>query len=259
MTYEVVEGTYAGKQEHSIDDPILDKAVAALEGASIKFSTDVINDANVRQSYTSNIKIAVSEIKKMVSTKKISVKEAAEFCYEMRNNIMAEHRKFTSAQGLAFAERHKKSPPTFENLMDKYSQKKFGKVFGSLTPNQKNSIFYEIIEASSRDNPKFTTANKRLKIIGKVGTIFTAILATHEILNAENKPKEAVKQGIQIGGGVAGGSLAGLAVTPLCGPGAPVCAIAVVLLGSIAGGVAGSVVADALDEEIEEFTRWAIY
>ncbi|NRN28639.1 hypothetical protein [Photorhabdus heterorhabditis] len=258
MAYEVVEGTYAGKQEHSIDDPILDKAVAALEGSALKFSTDAISDAKVRQSYASNIKRVTSEVKQMVSAKKISVKEAAEFCYEMRNQIMAEHRKITSAQGLAVAERHKKTPPSLNDLLDKYSRKKFSNIFSKLTPEQKNAIYYEIIESSSRDNPKFTTANKRLKIIGKVGTIFTAILATHEILNAENKPKEAVKQGIQIGGGVAGGSLAGLAVTPFCGPGAPVCAIAVVLLGSITGGVAGSVVADALDDEIEEFTHWAI-
>ncbi|KLU16260.1 MULTISPECIES: hypothetical protein [Xenorhabdus] len=258
MTYEVVDGTYAGKQEHSINDPILNKAVAALEGASIKFSTDVINDANVRQSYTSNIKRSVSEIKQMVSTKKISVKEAAEFCYEMRNQIMAEHRKFTSAQGLAFAERHKKTPPSFEKLIDKYSQKKFGKVFSNLTPDQKSKIYYEIIEASARDNPKFTTANKRLKVIGKVGIIFTAVLATHEVLNAENKPKEAIKQGIQIGGGAAGGALAGLTVSPVCGPGAPVCAVVLVLVGSAAGAIVGSVVADTLDEEIEEFTRWAI-
>ncbi|MNG18851.1 hypothetical protein D3C84_1029540 [compost metagenome] len=83
-------------------------------------------------------------------------------------------------------------------------------------------------------------------------------MATHAVLNADNKPKEAVKQGMQIGGGVAGGWLAGLAVSSVCGPGAPFCAIALVLLGSIAGGVAGSVVADSLDEEIEEFTRWQI-
>ncbi|MBI6549418.1 hypothetical protein [Xenorhabdus lircayensis] len=258
MEYELIEGTFAGTQEHPIDDPILDKAVAALEGASIKFSLDVINDANVRQSYTSNIKRVVSEVKAMVSTKKISVKEAAEFCYEMRNKIMTEHRKFTSAQGLAFAERHKKTPPSFENLIDKYSQKKFGKVFSGLTPDQRSAIYYEIIEASSRDNPKFTTANKRLKIIGKVGVIFTAVLATHEIINAENKPKEAIKQGIQIGGGAAGGALAGASISPVCGPGAPVCAVVLLLVGSAAGAIIGSVVADTLDEEIEEFTRWAI-
>lgn len=41
----------------------------------------------------------------------------------------------------------------------------------------------------------------------------------------------------EIGGGVAGGWLAGLAVAPLCGPGAPVCASALVLLDNAAGGI----------------------
>ncbi|WP_392564621.1 hypothetical protein RHO13_03960 [Orbus wheelerorum] len=87
----------------------------------------------------------------------------------------------------------------------------------------------------------------------------TASLATYEILNAENKPKEAVKQGMQIGGTVAGGWLAGFAVVPLCGPGAPLCALAVVLAGSIGGGMVGAAVADNLDDEIEEFTKWEIF
>lgn len=123
---------------------------------------------------------------------------------------------------------------------------------------QKNSIHYEIIEASTRDNPKFTSSNKRLKVIGRVGVLITASLATYEIINAENKSKEAIKQSAQIGGGFAGGWLAGLPVALLCGPGAPVCAIALLLLNSTAGGLAGSVIADSLDAEIEEFTTWKI-
>lgn len=258
MAYAQVEGSFSAKQQHPVEDPVLSKALAAFEGAAIKFSTDAISDANVRSSYTSNIKRVVTEVKQLAAAKKISVKEAAEFCYEMRNQIMAEHRKYTSVQGLALAERHKKAPPSLDQLFDKYAKKKFGKDFKSLSAQQKGAIHYEIIESSARDNPKFTTANRRLKVLGKVGVIVTAALATHAVLNADNKPKEAVKQGMQIGGGVAGGWLAGLAVSSVCGPGAPFCAIALVLLGSIAGGVAGSVVADSLDEEIEEFTRWQI-
>ena len=171
---------------------------------------------------------------------------------------MAEHRKFTSVQGLALAERHKKSPPSLDQLIDKYAKQKFGKDFKDLTPTQKSTIHYEILESSARDNPKFTAANKRLKVIGKVGILVTAALATHAVLTAENKPKEAIKQGMQIGGGVAGGWLAGLAVSAVCGPGAPICAISLVLLGSLAGGLAGSAAADSLDEELEEFTKWKI-
>ncbi|WP_447855988.1 hypothetical protein [Enterobacter sp. WI-ESBL-E8] len=258
MDYMIIKGLYEAGQEHELESPVLDNAIAALEGAAIKFSTDTINDANVRTSYTSNIKRVTLEVKEMVKARKITVKEASEFCYEMRNKILEEHRKYTSSTGLSFAEKHKKTPPKLDDLYDKYAFKKFERSFKELTAQQRNSIHYEIIESSARGNPKFNASNKRLKVMGKVGVLITASLATYEILNAENKPKEAIKQGVQIGGGVAGGWLAGLAVAPLCGPGAPVCAIALVLLGSAAGGIVGSVVADSLDEEIEEFTTWKI-
>jgi len=76
---------------------------------------------------------------------------------------------------------------------------------------------------------------------------------------AANKPKEAARQGIIVSGGAVGGILAGMGVSALCGPGASICAIAVVLVGSVAGGVAGGVVADSLDEELEEFSHWDIF
>ena len=62
-----------------------------------------------------------------------------------------------------------------------------------------------------------------------------------------------------IGGGAAGGFLAGLGVSLICGPEAPVCAIALVLAGSAAGGIAGSLAADALDDELEEFSKWDVF
>lgn len=52
--------------------------------------------------------------------------------------------------------------------------------------------------------------------------------------------------------------LAGLAVTPICGPGAPVCVIAVVLIGCTGGSIIGDAVADTFDEELEEFSKWTI-
>ncbi len=57
----------------------------------------------------------------------------------------------------------------------------------------------------------------------------------------------------------AGGFLAGLGVSLICGPGAPFCAIAVVLAGSADGGIAGSLAADTLDDELEEFSEWEVF
>lgn len=115
------------------------------------------------------------------------------------------------------------------------------------------------LESSGRDNAKFTTGTKKMLIMGKLGVLVTAALATYQILNADNKPKEAARQGIIVGAGAVGGILAGMGVSALCGPGAPICAIAVVLAGTIAGGVAGEAVASSLDEELEELTHWDIF
>lgn len=67
------------------------------------------------------------------------------------------------------------------------------------------------------------------------------------------------QQGMIIGGGAAGGLLAGLGFSLICGPGAPFCAIALVLAGGAVGGIAGGVAADAMDDELEEFSKWQVF
>lgn len=250
-------GSYSVKQQHKLDS-ILQQAIDSFEAAATRFSLDYIKDANARQAYMTNIKRISDEVKAEVASGKMTVKEGAEFCQEMRNKIMEEARAVSSAQGLAKAESLKKDGATLEALLDKYAEKLFNKKFSQLDTAQKNKVYYSIIEASGRDNAKVTAGTRRMRIIGKVGLLVTAALAVHSIAIADNKPKEGIRQGAIIGGGVAGGLLAGLAVSTLCGPGAPICAIAVVLLGSIAGGYAAEETVDHFDEELEEFTRWNI-
>lgn len=127
------------------------------------------------------------------------------------------------------------------------------------TGEQQQKVHYTILEAAGRDDAKFTKGTKKMLIMGKLGVLVTAALATYQILEADNKPKEAARQGIIVGGGAAGGVFAGAGVIALCGPGAPLCAIAVVLVGSVVGGVAGGLVAESLDEELEEFSHWDIF
>jgi hypothetical protein len=252
-------GIFPIKNDHALNQSPLDIAIAAMEGAATRFAMDAINDANVRASYMSNISRISKQAKLDALVGKVSLLEAVEYCYEMRNKIMVEHRKYTSVQGLAKAEKLKNVPPTQVKLFDKYAQKKFELKYELLTQHQKSQIHYEIIESSGRDNAAVSKGTQRMRIMGKVGILVTATLATYEILNADNKAKESARQGIIIGGGAVGGFLAGLGVSALCGPGAPVCALAVILVGSAAGGVAGSYAADALDEELEEFSHWQIF
>jgi len=254
-----VQGQYQTQSGHSLPRSPLEEAIAGMEGAATRFSLDAINDAQTRTSYAANIKRMSAQVRADVATGRISSHAGVEFCYEMRNKIMAEHRKITSATGLAKAEQYKKTPPALPQLFEKYATSKFGKSYEALTVEQKKQIHYEVIESSGRDNAKFTKGTERLRIMGKVGILVTAAFAAYEILNADNKVKETARQGMVIGGGAAGGFLASLGVSLICGPGAPVCAIAVVLAGSAVGGIAGSMAADSLDDELEEFSKWEVF
>ena len=259
MTTLEIDGAFAANNEHAVLRSPLEDAITALEGSAARFSIDAISDARVRASYSANIQRISATIRVQVSAGRLSSIEAVEYCYEMRNKIMAEHRKLTSVQGLARAEQIKRAPPSIPDLFERYAQQTYGRSYDSLSADQQRRIHYSVIEASGRSNATVTKGTQRLRMIGKVGVLVTAAFATHEILNAENKPKETMRQGMIIGGGVAGGMLAGLGVSLLCGPGAPVCAIAVVLAGSAAGGLAGGAAANSLDDELEEFSKWDIF
>ncbi|MHC8387024.1 hypothetical protein ACYZTM_02985 [Pseudomonas sp. MDT2-39-1] len=118
---------------------------------------------------------------------------------------MMEHRKVTSAQGLAIVQRKKKDGKGLKTLLDMYAESLFQKGYDSLSEVEKNKVHYAILESSGRDNAKFTTGTKKMLIMGKLGVLVTAALATYQILDAENKPKEAARQGIIVGAGALGG------------------------------------------------------
>ncbi|MFP3276536.1 MAG: hypothetical protein RXR52_37290, partial [Paraburkholderia sp.] len=59
-------------------------------------------------------------------------------------------------------------------------------------------------------------------------------------------------------GGVLGGYLAGLGTTFLCGPGAPLCALAVAIMGTTAGAMVTEYGFDAYKIEIQELQKWGI-
>lgn len=253
----IVTGSYVVQREHALQDSPLDRALELMEGSALRFSLDAISDEKIRSSYTKNIKRMSQQVRDDVKAGKITAQEGVKFSHEMRNKIMMEHRKFTSAQ--AIVQRKKKEGKGLKTLLDMYSENLFQKGYDSLSEVEKKKVHYAILESSGRDNAKFTTGTKKMLIMGKLGVLVTAALATYQILNADNKPKEAARQGIIVGAGAVGGILAGIGVSALCGPGAPICAIAVVLAGAIAGGVAGEAVASSLDEELEELTHWDIF
>ncbi len=153
-----VLGQYQTQSAHTLPGSPLDEALASMEGVATRFSLDAIRDAQTRASYAANIKRISAQVRSDVAAGKISSQAGVEFCHEMRNKIMAEHRKLTSATGLAKAQQHKQTPPTLPELFEKYATRKFGKPYEALTIEQKRQIHYEVLESSGRDNAKFTRA-----------------------------------------------------------------------------------------------------
>jgi hypothetical protein len=249
---------YLADKIHPVDDEVLKKALESFEGAALKFSTDMIHDAEQRENYNRNVQRVKAEVLTEVKAGRVSVKEAAMHCYEMRNKIMVEIRTKTSVQGSAVVENRKSVAPSLQSLLDKYSNKKFGKALNELNVQQKNVIYYEIIESSARADAGYNTKNKVLKVTGKVLIVVTIAYAAYDIASAENKAKETIKQGAVIGAGVGGTYVASLAVSTVCGAGAPFCAIGLMLAAGLATGWGASAAVEYFDDELEEFTKWAV-
>jgi hypothetical protein len=256
MSYE---DQYDTNKEHSLDgSKILEAARNSLESAGASFATDAIVDSDTRQRYMDGIKRISRTVQTEVDSGHISAADGASYCQEMRNRILMEARKITSPQALGYAQYKKADGRSLPWLLDKYSDKLFQKPFSTLTDAEKDRAYYAVIEAAGRDDAKITAATGRLRTVGKVGLLITAALAAHAILTADDKIKEAAKQGTVLQGGVLGGYLAGLAVASICGPGAPFCAIAVVLIGSVMGSLSTEYSFDAYSDETEEYRTWKI-
>ncbi|HCS43563.1 MAG TPA: hypothetical protein DIW52_12150, partial [Pseudomonas sp.] len=127
---------YLAQEVHPVDDEVLKTALESFEGAALKFSADFISDAKQRENYNRNVARVKAEVLSQVKAGNVSVKEAAEFCYEARNKIMAEVRDKTSAHGLAIAQKKKIISPALEQLLDEKAAKRFGKRFVELGVEQ---------------------------------------------------------------------------------------------------------------------------
>lgn len=254
----IINGPFQTKQEHSLASNFLKDARYGLEAAGVYFSATAISDAAVRVRYDSGIRRMSEMVQSEVDSGKITAVEGARFCQQMRNQIMEETRKVTSTWGLASAQNKKGQGLGLETVLDRYSNRKFSKPFSSLTDAEKDQVYYATIEAAGRSNSTVNAKTVRLRNCGKVGLLITGTLAAYAIANAKDKVTETARQGTAIEGGLIGTALAGLAVGSICGPGAPVCAIAVLIIGSTAGSTLADIGYDYYLDELKEFQAWRI-
>lgn len=256
MTTYTADGSYETKKQHQLNTAIVDAAISDYEAIATKFAQSAIKDGRTRENYMNHIKRISTEVKEQVKAGKISVKEGAEYCNQLRDKLFVEYRKYTSAVGVAQAEELKLNPKGIDFYLNKYAAKQFGKQFSDLTEAEKNRIYYTVLESAGRSNAAVSAEAARLRVMGKIGILMTAVLAVYQVIRADRKIKEAARQGSIVAGGMLGGGVAGIGASVVCGPAAPVCVFAVVALGSNLGGMAGAALNDAYQDELDEFARW---
>jgi hypothetical protein len=274
-------GPYPVNQEHQLEG-LLDAALKKFQEAAQQIAVSFIQDARTRQEYMRQIGEVPKVVRAEVSSGRVGLAEGVRFAQTMRNQIMMEARAATSATGLALAERHKKEGLTERYLLERYSamqnvpgfkemlptqQKAYVQsivagqtpsVFDRLNQEQRARVYYAIIDASGRDSVDFTNFCLKFAAIGKVFSVMTALLAVYSVATAKDKGYEVNRQASGIGGSLLGGALAGMAVGSICGPGAPVCAFAVVAAGSLAGAEIMEKANELYQAELQEFLKWQI-
>ncbi len=222
----------SSRVRHSNRD--LEDALIALDGTVLPLSSRVLFDATVRRQYVQAIKAAVAEIQADVASGAITPEQGAMRANQIRNVIMEQGRARSSEVGRAVAEFLKKEGLTLPKLIEKYAMLEFKRVPAALTAPEREAVMHVIIAAAARDNVKVTGM---LRFLGPASRGLVALsvgLAIYDIYNSEDRPHEALHQGVLAGSGAVGSYVVGaLGVSLVCGPGAPVCAGIFVIVGGV--------------------------
>lgn len=214
----------------------LETSLAILKSQAVNFGERFIKNGAVRSNYMRQVEFVAKTLLEEVQSGRLSLMEAAEEANKIRNAIMEAARISSSDIGRAEAQALKATGTSLQELENYYAQELFKSAFEELTQADKNKVWLEIVEASGRPRPAMNLKAARWAKAGR-GLIFVSVaFSVYNVVTAENKGRQIVKEGTTTGvgllGGMAGGAIAGLA----CGPGAPVC----VAVGVFVGGAAAA-------------------
>jgi hypothetical protein len=220
-----------GSQE---DQKIFEASIQTLQSEIANVGVHLIIDAEARQAYSKQILKMASELRVSANTGRITWSVAATQAQDARNVIMDVIRSRSTPVGLAMAQQLKSEGKTLNELVARKTKQLYGQTitFDGLSKTKQNTVYSEIVKSAGKSNPKVTASMKKLSFAGRSLVFLSIAISVYTVSTADNKfnaaGKEIVITGAGIGGGFAGGALAGLA----CGPGAPVC----VTVGAFVGG-----------------------
>ena len=219
------------------------EAILALEVACLNFANSWINDTRVRQEYIRQTQEMSRSLKDAVNSGAKSPRQAAEIASQMRNEIMDAARQKTSSLGRARARNLKAKGMAFDDLVQKYANRKFSKPFDQLTKGQQDDVMMDIVGSAGRANPKVNLHVKRLGAAARGLWVLSIAVAVYNVGSAENKADAAGREATSLLGGMAGGAATGAAAGIWLGP-------VGVGVGIAIGGALGAIMADRAYVEI---------
>lgn len=223
--------------EQPSNDQTVEEALRQVEVQALNFAYRFVKDARVRSGYIQYTQDFSRSTLAAYKSGNLTAKQAAEAAHQMRNEILEMARIKSSDLGKAVAVKLKARLPQFDELLSKYSRRKFGNVFDKLTKTQQEQVYMEIVAAAGRSRPRVNVAVRRMGAAGKGLWILTVGIAIYNIGVADNKLRAAGREASNLGGGFLGSIAIGAAGGAWAGPiGAAV--------GAIIGGVLGAITAD---------------
>ncbi|MDO5678805.1 MAG: hypothetical protein Q4G54_00615 [Pelistega sp.] len=223
-------------------------SLTMLETEAFTFSMMLIQDSNTRLMYGQNIKKMSNELKDAVRLGVLSPEQGAIKANFLRNQLLEVGRLKTSPLLRLFAEQMKKTGRPFEEIQNKKADQLFKQSFTTLNNLQIDEVHTAIIEASGKSN---TVANTQAQIYGKYGKglfIISIAIAIYEIVQAENKLREAAKHITLAAASAAGGYFVGnyVIAAGICTATMPVCAGIAIFAGALIVGISADFAFDGI-------------
>lgn len=215
--------------------PDLESTLGLLRTEALDFATRFIQDGAARLEYLRSTERVAATLLEEVRKGHLTPFEGAEEAHKLRNAIMEAARLRSSDIGRAHAQALKATGRTLRELEEYYAQKLLKKAFDTLSQAEKNQVWMEIVEASGRPRPTMNIKAAQLAKAGRALVFVSVAFAVYNIATAENRGRQAVKEGTTAGAGILGGMAGGAVAGLVCGPGAPVCVVVGVFVG---GGLA---------------------
>jgi hypothetical protein len=216
------------------DRQVFESTIRALEAEIANAGVHMTIDAEARRTYARLIREMADDLRVQAQSGRITWAHAAEQAQQTRTVVMELIRGRSTPVGRSMAEHLKRNGRTFNELIGRKTQQLYGPraEFTRLSAAQQNAVYAEIVRSAGRSDPQVTSTMRNASRAGRGLIVLSIALSVYSVATAEDRSRAATREVLVtsagVGGGIAGGALAGLA----CGPGAPVC----VTVGAFVGG-----------------------